>query len=130
MKPMEEKDVISAMKDASVAEAAEDFPRFWRRFSRTPIEVPARIEIHSLAGGRFTSGFATVRDISLKGARLGDIDLEGKFLPCAPFRIHLTLPSTVCPGTRAICRPVRFGTGDAFEIAVEFEDFQPLTSRS
>lgn len=95
-----------------------------RRFSRNLVNAPTRIEIHADNGGRFTSGTAVIRDISLKGAFLTGIDLEGKFLPCSAFRIHLTMPPIVLPGLQAISRPVRFGRLDDFGLGVEFEDFR------
>ncbi|MBI4564664.1 MAG: PilZ domain-containing protein [Planctomycetes bacterium] len=124
MKGKEETDAMPSIQGSKIELTVQGYRRLLRAFSRIPVDVPVHIEIHATAGGRFTSGIATLRDISLKGARLGRIDLEGKFLPCAPFRIHLMLPPAVCPGVRAVGRLVRICTGDAFEVAVAFEDFQ------
>jgi hypothetical protein len=87
------------------------------------VNQTARVEIHATGGGRFTQGTAVIRDISLQGARLGDLRLEGRFLPSAPFLIHLDLPPTMLPGLRAVCRPVRIACHVELELGVVFEEF-------
>ena len=49
--------------------------------------------------------------------------LRRQALPAASFRIHITFLSEEFEGIGGTCRPVRFGQGREFELAVEFEDF-------
>lgn len=99
-----------------------DVRRYFRRWSRQAVNLPARIEI-LLAGGKcFTSGTALIRNISLKGALLAKFVLKKPYLPMRPFTIRMTFRSEKYHGIGAVARPVRLGTGDEFEIAVAFED--------
>ncbi len=96
--------------------------RYMRRWARNAVDLPAKVEI--LVGTRrWTVGTALVRDVSLRGARLGRLRLRKGSLPARSFRIRLTFPSGRYRGVGAVCRPVRFVDGPAFELAVEFEDF-------
>ena len=86
------------------------------------VHIPAKLEIITLDGKKFTSGTAIVRDVSLRGARLGRLVLKRPYLPAKSFRIHLFFKSNRYQGIGAVCRPIRFGKGQEFELAVEFED--------
>ncbi len=97
--------------------------RYFRTWSRTSLAIPAAVVIKLEDGRIFTTGTAIVRDISLKGARLGRIVLKRQALPAASFRIHITFSSPEYEGIGGTCRPIRFGQGSEFELAVEFEDF-------
>ena len=96
--------------------------RYVRRWARNTVDLPGEIEI-LVAGKRWTTGTALVRDVSLRGARLGSLRLRRNALPIRTFRIRLTFRSGRYRGVGALCRPVRFGGGPAFELAVEFDDF-------
>ena len=90
------------------------------------VDLPAQVEI--LVGGKsWTTGTAIVRDVSLRGARLGRLKLAKASLPIRMFQIRLTFRSGRYRGVGALCRPVRFGAGPDFELAVEFEDFWAST---
>jgi len=95
--------------------------RYFRKWTRNHVSIPARLEIRLESGRKHTSGSAIIHDISLKGARLGKIVLKKQSLPAAYFRIHIAFTSEQYQGISAICRPVRFGSGREFELAVEFE---------
>ena len=100
--------------------------RYARRWARNAVDLPAQVEI--LVGGkRWTAGTAVVRDVSLRGARLGRLKLQKASLPIQLFQIRLTFKSGRYRGVGAVCRPVRFGAGPDFELAVEFEDFWAST---
>lgn len=101
---------------------AAESRRYARRWARNAVDLPAEVEI--LVGAkRWTSGTAIVRDVSLRGARLGRFKLKKGSLPTESFRIRLTFREGRYRGVGAVCRPVRFGAGAEFELAVEFEDF-------
>ena len=96
--------------------------KYFRKWSRKIVNIPAKVEILLDGGRRFTHGTVLIRDISLKGARLGKFVLKKPCFPTRPFRIHLSFRSEKYEGVGAIARPIRFGTGHDFEIAVAFED--------
>jgi hypothetical protein len=104
-----------------------DARRYFRSWSRKEVHLPARLEIITSDGRVFTTGSAMVRDMSLRGARLGRMVLKRGCLPARSFTIKLTFKATGYEGVGALCRPIRFGRGPEFELAVEFEDFWART---
>ena len=100
-----------------------DARRYFRRWVRNEVHLPAKLEILTAKGKKFTEGSAIIRDVSLRGALLTKIKLKKAYLPAASFRVRLTFSSPKYRGIGAICRPIRFGRGATFELAVEFEDF-------
>jgi hypothetical protein len=97
--------------------------KYFRKWSRQTVNLPAKVEILTQNGKKFTSGTAIIRDISLRGARLAKFVLKKPMFPVGNFRIKLSFRSQTYQGIGAIARPVRFGQGDEFELAVAFEDF-------
>jgi hypothetical protein len=106
----------------TLSKVSADARKYFRKWARTAVSIPAKVEIRLEDGTRFTTGTAIIRDISLKGARLGKIVLRKQVLPAANFRIQMHFRSDQYEGIGAVCRPIRFGQGKEFEIAVEFED--------
>jgi len=116
------------MAESTVSRARSlEVRRYFRRWSRNAVHIAARVEIVTLDGKRFTTGTAIIRDVSLRGARLGRIVLQKASLPARSFRIKLFFKSEQYRGIGALCRPIRFGKGAEFELAVEFEDFWAKT---
>jgi len=107
----------------TVRATVPDARRYFRRWARNEVDLPAKIEILTAAGKKFTEGSAIIRDVSLRGALLTKIKLKKPSFPAANFRVRLTFSSAKYKGIGAICRPIRFGRGDEFQLAVEFEDF-------
>src|SRR6185436_17325989 len=107
----------------TVKTVSPDARRYFRRWVRNEVDLPAKVEILTAAGKKFTQGTAMIRDISLRGALLTKIKLKKATFPAASFRVRLTFSSAKYKGIGAICRPIRFGRGEDFELAVEFEDF-------
>ena len=70
-----------------------------------------------------------IRDVSLRGALLTRIKLKKAVLPASSFKVRLTFSSAKYKGIGALCRPIRFGRGLDFELAVEFEDFWARTDQ-
>ena len=101
--------------------------RYFRRWSRNHVHIAAKVELVTLDGKRYTTGTAIIHDVSLRGARLGKIVLKKASLPARTFRIRLHFKSEQYRGIGALCRPIRFGKGPEFELAVEFEDFWAKT---
>ncbi len=104
-----------------------DARRYFRRWVRNEVHLPAKVEILTSDGKKFTSGKAVIRDVSLRGALLSKIVLKKGCLPARNFRVRLLFSSAKYKGIGALCRPIRFGRGAAFELAVEFEDFWAQT---
>jgi hypothetical protein len=113
---------VSPQSPAAAARVAEG-RNYLRRWMRNDVRIPADVEIVTSDGRVFTRGTAVIRDVSLKGARLGRLRLRKPFLPIRPFRIRLAFRTPRYRGIGALCRPVRFGAGPEFELGVEFEDF-------
>ena len=96
--------------------------RYIRRWSRQSVQLSGRLEV--VVGRKVVDrGTAVVRDVSLRGALLTRLKLRKNSLPVKPFRLRLELRSGRHAEMGAVCVPVRFGRGKAFELAVEFEDF-------
>ena len=96
------------------------FREHLRDWSRNAVNVPTRLEV--LVGQRrFTTGSAIIRNISFKGALLGKMILKKQVLPARSFRIRLKFSTPKYRGIGALCRPVRFGDGDKFELGVAFD---------
>lgn len=102
-------------------ETTSDVRRYARRWPRNRVDLPAELEI-LVDGRRWTTGSAVVRDVSLRGARLAKIKLKKASLPARAFRVSITFRAGPYDGVGALGRPVRFGTGEDFELAVEFDD--------
>jgi hypothetical protein len=107
---------------------ALDARRYFRRWGRNEVNLPAKVEILTPAGKKFTTGTATIRDVSLRGALLTSIKLKKPCFPASMFKLRLTFSSTKYKGIGALARPIRFGRGEVFELAVEFEDFWAQTA--
>ncbi len=97
--------------------------RSFRRWARNEVNLPVHLEIVTADGKAFTTGTAILRDVSLRGGRLGRLVLRRQVLPARSFAIRIRFRSEPYRGVGALCRPVRFGRGPEFELAVEFEDF-------
>ena len=106
-----------------------DARRYFRRWGRNEVNLPAKVEILTPDGKRFTDGSAVIRDVSLRGALLTRIKLKKAVLPASSFKVRLTFSSAKYKGIGALCRPIRFGRGLDFELAVEFEDFWARTDQ-
>lgn len=113
----------SALKVRSAAEAQ----RYFRRWVRNEVNIAAKVEILTADGRRYTTGSAIIRDVSLRGARLGRLVLRKQALPAKTFKVKLLFHTGKYQGIGALCRPIRFGRGNEFELAVEFEDFWAKT---
>jgi len=108
--------------------ATLDARRYFRRWVRNEVDLPAKVEILTAAGKKVNEGSAVIRDVSLRGALLTRIKLKKSVLPAQAFRVRLTFNSAKYRGIGALCRPIRFGRGLDFELAVEFEDFWAKTN--
>jgi hypothetical protein len=111
----------------SARASGADARRYFRRWVRNEVDLPAKVEILTTAGKKVNGGSAIIRDVSLRGALLTRIKLKKAVLPAASFQVKLTFSSDKYKGIGALCRPIRFGRGTDFELAVEFVDFWART---
>ncbi len=101
--------------------------QYLRRWARNKVSIPSKVDVVLESGKKYTSGTTLIRDISLKGARLGKFVLKKPSLPVRPFVFHLHFQTTRYEGVGAVARPLRFGEGNGFEIIVHFEEFWATT---
>lgn len=104
-----------------------DARRYFRRWVRNELNLPAKVEILGPAGKKVNEGTTVIRDVSLRGALLTRIKLKKPVLPASTFQVRLTFSPEKYKGIGALCRPIRFGRGSEFELAVEFVDFWART---
>ena len=104
-----------------------DARRYFRRWARNEVDQPVKLEILGPAGKPVNTGSAVIRDVSLRGALLTRIKLKKAVLPASAFMLRLTFSASKYKGIGALCRPIRFGRGGEFELAVEFVDFWART---
>ena len=60
-----------------------------RRFPRKDISIGAEIYVYHKDGSLYDQGVATIRDISLGGARISDMTLPTGALPVTPFTVGI-----------------------------------------
>jgi hypothetical protein len=116
------------METIQARASGADARRYFRRWVRNEVDLPAKLEVLDAAGKRVNTGSAIIRDVSLRGALLTRIKLKKAVLPACAFHLRLTFSSDKYKGIGALCRPIRFGRGTDFELAVEFVDFWARTS--
>lgn len=93
-----------------------------RRYKRNEVSIEAKIRILDPARKKIDEGTARVKNVSLKGALLGEFKIRKNGLPIRPFLIELHMSGKKYQGINAVCRPVRFEKGEDFGIGVEFEE--------
>ena len=92
-----------------------------RRWPRLSIHVPLKIGLYSLRTPyRRDSGMAVMENISMGGAYLSGIQLEGGVIPCEPFRILLSSEQEPLKDWRAHCKVVRLQSNGAVTAGVQF----------
>lgn len=81
-----------------------------RRHQRTLLDVPVSIELRDTDGTKLGQGHAVLKDLSLDGACLTDLDVtaaEGKNLEGKSPRIHFRITEGPFQGVEAVAKPVR-----------------------
>ena len=92
-----------------------------RRWPRLPIHLPLKIGMYSVRTPyRRDSGIAVMENISMGGAYLSGIQLEGGMLPCEPFRISLSADQEPLKNWRAHCKVVRLQSNGSLVAGVQF----------
>jgi len=92
-----------------------------RRWPRKNVDLPANIWVYRMRSPhRRDAGRARIKDISLRGACLSDLELEKGELPCEAFRILLEVHQAPLNDFRVHCRVVRFQSNGMLSAGVEF----------
>jgi transcriptional regulator with XRE-family HTH domain len=91
-----------------------------RRFPRRKVAIGAELLVYQKDGSLYDQGVATIRDISLCGARVSDVTLPLGSLPVESFRVGLRpmkkpVDDVVLPG-----HIVRYHLGGAGQFGIEF----------
>jgi CheY-like chemotaxis protein len=101
-------------------EEDQDF-KHQRHWPRLPLRLPLKIGIYPVRTPyRRDSGMAVMENISLGGAYLSGIELEGGKIPCEPFRILLSADQEPLKDWRAHCKVVRLQSNGSVTAGVQF----------
>ncbi|KAF0243849.1 MAG: hypothetical protein FD180_3017 [Planctomycetota bacterium] len=93
-----------------------------RRYKRNEVAIGAKVRILDMEKKKIDEGTVQVKNVSLKGAFLGEFKLGKNSFPAKPFLIELRMSGKTYQGINAVCKPVRFGKADDYGIGVEFEE--------
>ena len=94
-----------------------------RRYKRNEVSIEAKVRILGVDKKKMIDeGTAQVKNVSLKGAFLGEFKLGKNSFPAKPFFIEVKMSGKTYSGINAVCHPVRFGKADDFGIGVEFDE--------
>jgi CheY-like chemotaxis protein len=92
-----------------------------RRWPRLAIHLPLQLGVYPLRTPyRRNSGSAVMDNISLGGAYLSGLQLEGGVLPCEPFRLLLSADQEPLKSWRAHCKVVRLQSNGSVTAGVQF----------
>ncbi|MFC1524886.1 PilZ domain-containing protein [Planctomycetota bacterium] len=88
---------------------------------RKSLNSRARVAIFSQALNLLEGGHAQVRDISLSGAWISDLDLPSQSLPTAPFEVALIIEEGPLKGLQTSGSVVRFSSNGKLSWGLRFE---------
>lgn len=92
-----------------------------RRWSRLAIHLPLKVGVYPLRTPyRRNSGTALMENISLGGAYLSGLQLDGGTIPCEPFRVLLASDQEPLKNWRAHCKVVRLQSNGTLAAGVQF----------
>ncbi len=100
-----------------------------RRHSRRAISVGAEIYIYHHDGSLYDQGVATIRDISLGGARISDVTLPLGTLPVEPFSVGLRPMQKPVDDIEIPGQIVRFHPNGGTSFGIEFKSLEPGLER-
>ncbi len=91
-----------------------------RKHLRTEVAIAAELSIYGKGGGLYDQGMATIRDISLGGARITDVALPLGTLPVEPFTVGLRPMQKPVDDLDLQGRIVRLCTNGTISFGIEF----------
>lgn len=95
-----------------------------RQHDRRATDVPVRLTVKLTDGTLFDQGESRLRDLSIGGARLCQLELAKGALPIRPFELVIDLENLHLQAV-----PVRFITNGNLDLAVSFTNVDETTRR-
>ncbi|MFC1525040.1 hypothetical protein ACFL5I_01485 [Planctomycetota bacterium] len=92
-----------------------------RSYPRKTLNSRARVAVFSQALNLLEGGHALVRDISLSGVWISDLDLPSQSLPTAPFEVALIVEEGPLKGLQTSCSVARFSSNGKLSWGMRFE---------
>jgi len=99
-----------------------------RRHPRRALSLGAELYIYRKDGTLYDHGMATIRDISLGGARISDVTLPTGTLPVEPFSVGLRSMQKPIEGVEIRGQIVRFHLNGA-SFGVQFAPLEPALEK-
>ena len=96
-----------------------------REHPRRKVSIRTRISVYRKNGKLHDRGQATIRDISIGGAKLTDVKLPKRSFPAEPFTIVIQPLKGGENGTKFNAELVRVHTGKPYGYGVKFRRFEP-----
>ena len=100
-----------------------------RRHERREVAVGAEIVLHTKDGALYDQGVATIRDISLGGARLTDLATPLGSMPTEPFTVTLRPMQKPLDETEITGHIVRLHMNGFVTYGIEFSKLDPSSAR-
>ncbi len=96
-----------------------------RRYARAEVSFGAEFSIYNRDGSLYDQGVATLRDISLGGARITDVALPLGNFPTEPFTVALRVMAKPLDDVEISARVVRLYMNGSITYGVEFLKVDP-----
>ncbi len=103
--------------------------RHFRRHPRKPVSIAAEFAIYKKDGSLYDRGRAVIRDLSLCGACVEDIDLSQGHLPLEPFSVGLKPEEKLMENVEISGRIVRIHVDGVGSFGIEFQKVDPAVQR-
>lgn len=100
-----------------------------RRFPRREVTVAAELAIYAKDGTLFDQGVATIKDISLCGAKVTDLALPQGSLPTEPFTVGLRPMAQDLQPLELPGRIVRLYSNGSAAFGIDFQKVDPATAK-
>ena len=100
-----------------------------RRHHRHEVAIGAELAIYQKDGSVFDQGVATIRDISLCGARINDITLPRAAFPVDPFTVGLRPMQKPADGIELRGRVVRLHQNGSLGFGIDFMKPEPAAEK-
>ncbi len=100
-----------------------------RRHPRKAVSLGAEVYIYHKDGSLYDQGVATIRDISLCGARISDVTLPLGTLPVEPFTIGLRPMQKPVDGLEIPGQIVRIHANGSTSYGVQFQKIDSATEK-
>jgi len=100
-----------------------------RRFRRKELSVGVEIYVYHKDGSLYDQGVATMRDVSLGGARISDVALPTGSLPVTPFTVGIRPMQKPVDDLEIQGQIVRLNANGATSFGVQFGKLDPTAEK-